>query len=289
MVARIAHVLTIVQTFATWGKKRFLCIKIIGNMPKTPFRTFPSHPLQTKKNNFGENVFWGHEGKTFPIFWVGGATRKKPHVNTTILFSPHVTLQSFFRVIVAFSAVFTIFCCSRLKKEIFSGFSMQVVPRRPRRCHAGCTQATQVARRPRRCHARRFHAGHAGSTQATQVPRRFHAGHACSTQVPRRPGRCHARRFHAGHAGSTQVPRRPRKSRRFHATSLKFSQKITNFTFCDLQGCSDTFGFSTTFCRSDRAVQHKPNFFAPTIPTSPFGGNFSGAFWGSTEVQSPRA
>ena len=243
-----------------------------------PLPNLPKPSLANQKNIFGENLLWGHEGKTFPIFWVGGATRKKPHVNTTILFSPHVTLQSFFRVFVAFSAVFTIFCCSRRKKEKFfwffhAGGAAQAaqVPRRLHAGHAGCTQATQVARR---CHARRFHAGHA---------RRFHAGHAGSTQVPRKP-----RRFHAGHACSTQarqvprtqVPRRPHKSRRFHATSLKFSQKITNFTFCDLQGCSDTFGFSTIFCRSDRAVQHKPIFFRPNNSNVPVWWKFFWCFLG---------
>ena len=170
-----------------------------------PLPNLPKPSLANQKKILGENLFWGHEGKTFPIFWVGGATRKKPHVNTTILFSPHVTLQSFFRVFVAFSAVFTIFAVPGGKKKNSSGFSMQVVPRR---CHAGCTQATQVARRPRRPHARRFHAGHAGHAGSTQVPRRprrFHAGSTQATQVPRRPGRCHARRFHAGHAGSTQA------------------------------------------------------------------------------------
>ena len=268
MVSRIAHVLTLCRLLLLGAKKRFLCIKIIGNMPKTPFRNLPKPSLANQKNIFGENLFWGHEGKIFLIFWVGGATRKKPHVNTTILFSPHVTLQSLFRVIVAFSAVFTIFCCCRLQKEIFSGFSMQVVPRRPRRCHAGCTQATQVPR--------------------TQVPRRFHASHAGSTQVPRRPRMFHAghaRRFHAGHAGSTQVPRRPRKSRRFHATSLKFSKKITNFAFCDLQGCSDTFGFSTIFLPFGQGCTTQTNFFRPNNSNVPVWWKFFfGAFWGSTEV-----
>ena len=191
------------------AKKRFLCIKIIGKRPKPPFRTFPSHPNQ--KTFLGKKLFWGHEGKTFPIFWVGGATRKKPHVTLQLFFRPTWTLQSFFGLLLRFLRFLQFLLFQAEKINNFLVFPC-------RWCRAGRAGATQVARRPRRCHARRFHAG------STQVPRR-----------PRRPRMFNARRFHASHAGSaqaTQVPRRPRKSRRFHAISLKFKGEIvTNWTY----------------------------------------------------------
>ena len=77
---------TRVQTFATWGKITVSLYQDHWQKAKTPL---PNLPKPSKpKNIFGEKTFWGHEGKTFPIFWVGGATRKKPHVTLQLFFRP---------------------------------------------------------------------------------------------------------------------------------------------------------------------------------------------------------
>ena len=241
---------------------------------KTPLPNLPKPSLANQKE-FGGKPVLGAGGQNFPDL-VGRRRnpQKTPREHYNPFFAPRDTTILFSGFCCVFCGFYNFLLFQAKKRKILLVFPCKW-------CRAG---AMQVARRPRRLHAGHAGATHAGSTQATQVPRKPRMFHACSTHVPRRPGRCHARRFHAGHAGSTQVPRRPRKSRRFHATSLKFSQKVTNFTFCDLQGCSDTFGFSTIFCRSDRAVQHKPTFFRPNNSNVPVWWNFSGAFWGSTEV-----